>query len=300
MESKCYVCDNPAHFFLRQNGYDFNKCSSCGIFFVDPMPTDKELVKVYSPDTNYQSTKLKKDYKNKKNSKFIKIFKELKKLTEPNQKILDVGASDGEFIFYARNYGFDACGVEPNKTTANIAKGNGLNVFNGFLSESNFSKNTFGIIRLGDVLEHSNDPQKLIDECKSYLKHGGLLIISIPNMDSFWAKSTFLLRKMFSIPWSVLEPPHHLLYFSRSNLDLFFARRGFGLIKSWYNIPPTLKYELGNTHLFGRFKRQKNFKNLFHFVSGFFLYTTLYFIDLVLTPLKRKDYSMVCIYKKND
>ncbi len=299
MDTKCYVCQSRAPFFLNMHGYSFNKCNNCGLFFVHPMPTDFELSQVYSPTTKYQSNKTKKDYRKEINQKFVRIFDELKKYIETGQKVLDVGASDGEFLFYARNNGLLPYGVEPNKTTADIANRNNLNVVSGFLLDCNFPKNSFDLLRLGDVLEHSNNPEKLIDECKSFLKTGGLLVVSIPNMDSLWAKSTYYLYSMLALPWSVLEPPHHLLYFSKSNLDLFFEKKGFSLVKTWYDRPPTIKYELGNTHLYGKFRREKSLKNFLLFVFGFSLYSFLYFIDFLITPLKPKDYSMISIYRKN-
>lgn len=299
MNTECYICGARTEVFVAQDSYIFNKCSECGLFFVDPMPSDKELAKVYSPSSNYQSNKIKKDYKIETNFKYIKIFDELKKYTKPKQKIFDVGASDGEFLYYAQKNGLDVFGVEPNKTTADIANKNNLNVEVGFLSACSFEKNSFDVIRLGDVLEHSNSPKKLVDECSSFLKKGGLLIISIPNMDSYWVRATYNLKIIFMLPWSVLEAPHHLLYFSKKNLDLFMKSSGYSLVTTWYHRPPTLKYELGNTHLYGKFKRDKSVVNFIKFISGFSLYSFIYFIDFILTPFKSKDYGMLSIYRKD-
>lgn len=299
MDPKCQICGNLSPFFTAQQGYIFNRCFFCGFLFAHPMPTDTELSRVYSPSAGYQSNKVKKDYKKERNHKYIKIFKELKKYSLPNKKILDVGASDGEFLYYAKNDGFEVFGVEPNKTTADIANRNNLNVFCGFPSDCNFQKNSFNVLRLGDVLEHSNDFHKLLNECKEFLVPAGLLIVSIPNMDSNWARSTYFLKKLFALPWSVLTPPHHLLYFSKNNLDLLLEKKGFTPIDCWYDRPPTLKYELGSTHLFGQFKRGKNIKNLTAFLFGFTSYSLLYLIDYIATPFKDKDFAMLCIYKKN-
>ena len=267
--------------------------------FVSPVPTDSELATVYSAASGYQSNKIKKDYKKETNYKYVKIFRELEKYSKPGEKILDVGTSDGEFLYYAKNAGFQPAGVEPNKITADIANKNGLNVFHGFLAECNFEKNSFDVLRLGDVLEHSNDPHKLINECKEFLKPGGLLVISIPNMDSNWARSTYPLKKLFGLPWSLLEPPHHLLYFSKNNLDLFFENKGFKPVTAWYHRPPRLKYELGATHLFGKWKREKSLRNLINFIFGFASYSLLYTVDYLLTPFKSKDFGLLGIYRKN-
>lgn len=299
MATECLICGEETADFLLNQGYVFKKCINCKFFFVNPMPSDKELGRVYSPETAYQSNKIKKDYKKETNYKYVRIFKELDKYTLGERKILDVGTSDGEFLYYAKNEGYKVSGIEPNQTTANIANKNDLNVFCGFLENSPFSKNSFNVLRLGDVLEHSNNPHKLLNNCREFLITNGFLIISIPNMDSPWAKGTYYLNKWFKLPWSVITPPHHLLYFSKNNLDLLMDKKGFTLLTSWYHRPPTLKYELGSTHLWGEFKRNKGIKNLARFVLGFGMYSILYLIDYLSTPLKNKDFGMMCIYKKN-
>jgi hypothetical protein len=51
------------------------------------------------------------------------------------------------------------------------------------------------------------------------LKDSGRIIITTPNLDCFWSKSTLLLYKWFGIPWSSLTPPHHLFQFSTSGIS---------------------------------------------------------------------------------
>lgn len=299
MNVKCIICDIGAYFFKRQNEYDFFECPKCKLIFVSPMPTDEELSVVYSPKVGYQSNKTKNDYTKTENYKYKKIIEEVSKQKPPNQNLLDVGASDGEFLFCAQKSGFIVAGVEPNQTTADIGNSKGLNIYCGFLNQSNFIKNSFGVLRLGDVLEHSNNPEKLINECGDYLVSGGLLVVSIPNMDSNWARSTRFFTSLFGFPWSVLTPPHHLFYFSKNNLDTFCQKKGLTLVTAWYHRPPTLKYELGNTHLFGQWKRNKGLRSTTRFILGFVLYSALYLFDFLITPFKQKDFGMLCIYKKN-
>ncbi|MES3005137.1 MAG: class I SAM-dependent methyltransferase [Patescibacteria group bacterium] len=299
MSVKCIICDGESESFIRHDGYNFLECSGCKLLFVSPMPSDEELSIVYSPKVGYQSNKTKNDYTKTENYKYKKILEEVLRQNSPNKNVLDVGASDGEFLFYAKKAGFTVAGVEPNQTTADIGNSRGLNVYCGFLNQSSFAKNFFGILRLGDVLEHSNNPDKLIQECSEYLVSGGLLVVSIPNMDSNWARSTRFFTNFWRLPWSVLTPPHHLFYFSKNNLDMFFKKKGFTLVTAWYHRPPTLKYELGNTHLFGEWKRNKGFRNTIRFVWGFALYSALYCFDFLITPFKQKDFGMLCIYRKD-
>lgn len=299
MNTICPACLSNTEFFIKDDKYSFVRCVNCRLFFTDPMLTDAELSVVYSPKAKYQSNKLRTNYKTTTNSKFEKIFTEIYKNGYKPKKVLDIGASDGEFLFVAKKKGLDVFGVEPNETTANIANSNGLNVFCGFIEDCHFDKKSFDLLRLGDVLEHSNDPSKLMSLCSEFLVSGGLIVISIPNMDSFWARSTYFFSSLFGLPWSIIEPPLHLSYFSKNNLDVFMKRNGFSFVTSWYHRPPTLKYELGNTHLYGKWKREKTLKNIFRLFFGFSIYISLYIFDYILTPIKKKDYGMVCVYKYN-
>jgi 2-polyprenyl-3-methyl-5-hydroxy-6-metoxy-1,4-benzoquinol methylase len=299
MKVNCEICNSLSNFLLKQGGYNFFRCSHCALMFVHPLPSDEELGRVYSPKEKYQAHKIHKDYTKETNSKYTKIFKELGRIITPPSHVLDVGASDGDFLYVARQKGFTVAGIEPNITTADIANQHSLNVFNGFLENSPFEKYSFDVLRLGDVLEHSNKPNALLQECNSYLRTGGLLVISIPNMDSFWAKVTGKLYAIFGVPWSVLTPPHHLFYFRENNLDLIFKNNGFSKVAVWYHRPPTFKYEFGNTHLLGELKRQKSLKSVARFILGLFLYGLMYVIDIIITPFKHKDFGLVSIYKKN-
>ena len=189
-------------------------------------------------------------------------------------------------------------GVELNELTARIAIANGLNVHTGTLQDARYEDNFFDVVFLGDIIEHVPNPRELLIESKRILKKDGMLIVSTPNLDSFWARATFKLWKWFKIPWSVLTPPHHLFQFSKDNLKLFLANNGFSSVAAWYRPPPTLMYEIGSLHLWGKFKREKTFKNFFFMLFSFAVYTKLYVLDLLVTPFKQKDFGMIVIAQK--
>ena len=184
-------------------------------------------------------------------------------------------------------------GVELNERTAEIARENGLGVKHGTLQSASYANNFFDVIFLGDIIEHVSNPRALLAECKRILKHDGTLIISTPNLDSFWAQQTFLLYKFFKMPWSVLTPPHHLYQFSKNNLEILLKEVGFGNCEWWYKCPPTLKYELGSLHLWGKFKREKTFKSFFFMIFTFGSYTKLYGLNFLLAPFLKKNFRMI-------
>lgn len=303
----CSICNSKTEYFLEKDDYKYRKCHVCGLVFVNPQPSEKELHEnVYSPKAGYQ--KHRKRLLLKETPHVKKIFSHLEKqfprhvrvTSASRPRVLDVGCSNGDFLFFAKQRGFEIYGVEVNTLTADVARTRGLNVKIGTLEDAQYADNFFDAIFLGDIIEHVKDPQALLLECKRILKEDGILIISTPNLDSFWARATFKLWEWFTIPWSVLTPPHHLFQFSEDNLKLFLKDNGFSFRTVWYRRPPTLKYELGSLHLWGKWKREKTLKNLFFMLFAFGAYIKLYIFDILLTPFKKKDFGMIILCKKHE
>lgn len=315
----CLICGNATSFFLEKDGYEYQKCPACGLVFVHPQPKAEHLHhEVYSEKAGYQKHK-------KKDLSIIKETPHIKKILDylesdlflysqeqqnsscsvrdvhnvcVSPRLLDVGCSSGEFLYAAKKRGFETYGVELNSLTANIAEANGLNVKIGTLEDAHFENDIFDAVFLGDIIEHVPNPRALLIECERILKQGGVLIISTPNLDSFWAKATFKLYAWFTIPWSVLTPPHHLFQFSESNLKKLLKEFGFNTSVLWFRRPPKLTYELGSLHVWGKFKRKKNIKNLLFLMFSFSFYTVLYALDVLITSLKKKDFGMIMVFQK--
>ena len=295
----CSICNIKTSFFLKKDGYNYQKCSICGLVFVYPQPSELELHEdVYSEKAGYQKHKKKDLSEIKENSHIKKILDFLVRVNIQG-KLLDVGCSSGEFLYFAKQRGFETYGVELNELTAHIAIKNGLTVHIGTIEDAQYADNFFDVIFLGDIIEHVKDPRALLTECRRILKSGGTLIVSTPNLDSFWARVTFKLYQWFKIPWSVLTPPHHLFQFSENNLKQFSKENEFSPTATWFRRPPPLKYELGSLHLWGKFKREKTIKNFLFMFFAFWAYMKLYALDILVTPFKKRDFGMIVVFKKD-
>ena len=255
MEAKCHVCHYNSNFLLQKSGYNLFRCSNCNLIFVNPLPSIQKLKKVYSHETGYQSSKIKDLSQIVEDKKTTKI---LDYISNNNKgKLLDVGCSNGQFIYFAKRRGFDVFGVELNTDTARIAKTNKLKVFNGTLEQAGYKSGSFDVIFLGDIIEHVTDPRDLIKRCIDLLKKDGLLVISTPNMDCFWVGSSYFWYKLLKIPMSVVTPPYHLYQFSFKNLNLLASQTGLKIKKYWYSSPPKLFHELYHTQLAQNFYDHK-------------------------------------------
>src|SRR5579884_4252804 len=244
MNPKCIICNRKADFLLIKDGYYLFRCPKCSLVFVHPQPSFKTLKKeVYSVSAGYQSGKAQDLSKVKEHPNNIKVLEYFEK-NRIKGKLLDVGCSNGEFMFSAKKRGFEVFGVELNPATARIAKANKLNVVIGTLDRAKFKINYFDVIFLGDVIEHMSDPRALLEQCHTLLKSSGIITIITPNLDCFWAKATFWLFIKLKIPWSSVTPPFHLFQFSTLNLESLLKLSKFEPVKVWYNPPPPLSYEL--------------------------------------------------------
>jgi 2-polyprenyl-3-methyl-5-hydroxy-6-metoxy-1,4-benzoquinol methylase len=105
-------------------------------------------------------------------------------------KVLDVGCGDGSFLFslLKREVVFEVVGVDAWKEGIAWAKEFGETTFpgkttfyQGLFEEVAFSEHTFGVIHLGEILEHVISPLQVLRKAKSLLKPQGGIIITVPQ-----------------------------------------------------------------------------------------------------------------------
>lgn len=246
---------------------------------------------VYGQKTKYQNNRAILPKKPKTGKKEKQIFSFLESKCLKGAKLLDVGASGGNFMRLARERGFLAEGVELNPRTAKAAQEAGFTVFIGPLEQARFPENFFDVVHAGDVIEHVPDPRAFVKECKRVLKPEGLFVVTTPNSDSFWARATKFFSEKFRLPWSPLTPPYHLFLFSIYNLDLLLEKEEMTKKGQAFCRPPSLLYELGALHLWGAYKKNKTPLNFFRLILAFFVYSSIYLVDLFISPFKKKDFS---------
>jgi len=298
MNPKCYICGSDSKFLLKKDGFDEYICNRCDLSFVHPQPTAEFLkTDVYSLESGYQRNKSADLSIEKPGKRYGRVLDFIAK-EKPGGNLLDVGCSTGQFMYWARQRGFNCKGVEINKRTAETARQNGFDVFNGFLHEAVFESESFDVIFLGDVIEHVNNPRSFLKDAVSFLKKDGLLVISTPNVNCVWSKCTLLLYNMFNIPWTSATPPYHLFQFSFENLNLLTSEFKLTNAKTFFLPPPSLRYELGSLHLLGKWKKEKTISSFIFMLFSYTAYTVAYILNLVIYPFHKKDFQMSAIYKR--
>lgn len=287
--------NNPGEFKLF-------KCKNCGLIFINPQPSMREIGKYYPSEYySFQGIRIKEKYwpvrlklflydlyfnRSNKNYFLKTVLSPLKALVRgvqfpiPN-KVLDVGCGSGQFLYEMKILGAkEVHGVEPGGFNKESADEHRIKIKNSTLSEAKYDKNFFDLVTMNHVLEHVNDPDETLKEIQRTLRPGGKLIIGVPNTRS-------LDCYLFGVNWYNLDVPRHLFDYSSKNLSKHLKSLGFKKIKIRYTSGRT--YFFNSTiyalrHLFGRnFNIQKN-----KIIDGFLIIPSL-IIGNILNFLKFGD-----------
>jgi ubiquinone/menaquinone biosynthesis C-methylase UbiE len=114
-----------------------------------------------------------------------------------NKEALDVGCGWGSKTIYYAEYsrcktihGFDVPNIYNPEISLKFASSKGLpNCFfkTGYAEAMPYKGNSFDIILMEDVMEHVQDPKKVIQECYRVLRSEGKLIIKFPSFKGIYS-----------------------------------------------------------------------------------------------------------------
>jgi len=111
----------------------------------------------------------------------------------PEKKILEVGSGFGAFTVFSRAiYGYRTYGVEPDPLARDLARelaeltGVDVSIENCAGENLSFADQSFDFVYSSNVLEHVQDPARVLAESIRVLKPEGYLFFTYPNFCSVW------------------------------------------------------------------------------------------------------------------
>ena len=124
-----------------------------------------------------------------------KAIEFIKEVSQKEKKFLDAGCGTGEFLsFIKKKFRFEGFGLDYSRDAVNICKKKNLNVkFADLNSKIPFKKDSLDIVYAGEVIEHLYNPDRFLEEVRKVLKKGGYLILTTPNLCSWYNRILFLL-----------------------------------------------------------------------------------------------------------
>lgn len=192
------------------------RCRRCGFQYVNPRLRGDVILESYAEgeDPTYVSQLEARE------RTFAASLSEIERANGRPGRLLDIGTAAGAFVATAAARGWDAEGCEPNKWMAEWGSRHyGVRIRQGSVFEQSYGPESFDVITLWDVIEHTPQPREMLDRCRTLLRPGGILVVNYPDIGSWIAR---LLGRRWLFLTSV-----HLYYFTRTTMRRMLEITGF-------------------------------------------------------------------------
>ncbi len=112
-------------------------------------------------------------------------------------RVVDVGCGRGAFALRLADAGFEVVGLDVDPPREHESQRYGYEQVDLFSDEARARflerhAHEFDAAALLEVIEHVHDPWEALEFCHALLKPGGILVLSTPNITSFFSRFRFL------------------------------------------------------------------------------------------------------------
>ncbi len=146
-------------------------------------------------------------------------------------RILELGCGLGQTGALLKKHGkaVEVIGIELNPEVARSAQANIDHVICGDVEriELHFPENSFDYVVAGDILEHLIDPWAVLHRIRPFIKLGGYIVTSIPNIRNWRILVDLMLRDDWKYCEEGLLDRTHLRFFTRSTIVRMLREAGY-------------------------------------------------------------------------
>jgi SAM-dependent methyltransferase len=217
-------------------------------------------------------------------------YEEALKLIRPDFSVLEIGCGPGDFLKKLKEKNIKNLGLEFNDEAVKKCREKELAVYQETIqkhAQNNIEK--YDLVCSFQVMEHIAEIKEAVSASLRTLKPGGLLVISVPNDDSFIRKD----------PLNLMEtPPHHMSRWNGKTLKSL--EKIFDIKLQKIHIEPLQDYHYRYYYraMFGN-KIDKIFGPLGNYINLILGRTSLFLMVHTNLPKKIKGHSVMAVYQKD-
>ncbi len=236
-KADCALCGagaDSAKPFIEIDGRGIVKCRSCGLVYLYPRPSEKEIGEYYRKSYFENENDIGVAHPHTQQEIQQGVNRHLGQVDSLKRKpgrLLEIGCGNGLFLKAAQTQGWDVLGVEISKWASEYASERlGIRVLSGKLDEVELEKDYFDVVALFHCLEHHLNPLNTLRRVRELLKSDGMLVIALPNINS-------IDRICYGKKWRGYRMPFHLYHFSTKTLTKMLNKAGFKVVRREYSVP---------------------------------------------------------------
>ena len=233
---KCPVCSNPSTapaltgtdllFETTSRTFTLDSCPGCRCLFMNPMPGNDEIAGFYPTQYWWNAggrdalKKLERLYRR------VALIDHVSFITKAaghrtGLDLLDVGCGSGTLLGVLKRRGFRTTGLDFSAEAARVAEvENGVRVVVGSLKQASFPDESFDLVTLFHVMEHVTNPREVLSEVSRILRRNAVVVLQVPNIDSWQFK-------FFGAKWYGLDIPRHVIDYSKDAILKLLNDSGF-------------------------------------------------------------------------
>ncbi|GFZ87486.1 hypothetical protein GCM10008018_37120 [Paenibacillus marchantiophytorum] len=234
MES-CPLCEAPKSVpYHSYPNFTLVRCSECDLIYrkqLSSIQTEQLIREIYDAEWVAMRDRYAIDTLREHASFGVLL---LDMFSRQKGKLLEIGSGTGEFLWLARDAGWQVTGIEPSAVACEYAKERyDLNLRNELWTESLLEQGeTFDAIVFWHVLEHISDPKSFLKQVKERLNPEGKVLFSVPNQHS-------LTNAMLGTSSPLLMEVDHLFHYGKEHLELLLSQCDYELVSLFSREEPS-------------------------------------------------------------
>lgn len=255
------------------NEFTYVECADCGNIYLKNRPTIDSLSTIYPK--NY----LTYDYESSlgplifrvRNAVQAKKIEPIRRHARANDKVVDIGCGAGDYLDIIRRHGdpsWHLLGLDFSSEAIERCKARGLDAIEGRVETlESGALSDVGVFVMNQLIEHVEDPGKVLTKCGEMLRPGGVIIMETPNHQAWDAQ---LFRDRY---WGCWHAPRHWNVFSPQSLSDLVKRSGLEVASVEYTLCPfswvhSVQYWMRERLGWERLGRMLELDNVFALVCG--------------------------------